>query len=745
MNFLTKSYLAYSHGEKNVSPWVILKPLGWLGSVIVRTRRAFYDHGIYASEEPPLPVISVGNLTTGGTNKTPFVEFIAEQLSRWGLKPGIVSRGYGGTTSTPVVVLNGHGDRSVVGDEPLLLSSRLTDIPVAVSSDRMADVAALLNHNIDIVVADDAFQHRRMVRDVDIVLVDATCPFGNGTSLPNGILRELPSSLSRAHAVVISKSDQTSPEALRRLKERISHWVPEERIFYSRLADPAWERWDGRRFIPVGENMAAFSLVVFSAIGNPHSFRNTIVTSGATILREFEFKDHHHYDANDLQKIEDTAQKSGGKAICCTEKDIFNLPQGYVPRVPLYVPRISAVVEESSRFWDVVVQALRPRIVVASNGYGEDAIGAKLARKAARKFPQAEVCAFPLVGSGIPYKKIGVRILPPLSESPTGGIIKYHLHDLYQEIKAGLFRQISRQLSAWDQLRSSCRTVLCVGDAYLLCHTLWGQGKKALMVATAKTKFISGHWKLESFLYRKGCKKVWPRDEETAVELRQSGVAAIFEGNPIMDLSCDNTKGTVPWGEGRRLLVLPGSRERAYKDLSLLLRALSKISERCSIAAVMVPAPSIDIDTLAKTAVGWEFDGLHLRRGRLDIVIYRGEVADAAQGAELLLGLAGTANQVCAGLGVPVLSVIEKGKLVQKKLLGDSELLVEPDADALAEAAVDLLADAERLAYMSSEGRRRLGQSGALDAVLNYAAEQLGWKKRAFVYDELSKRVKFDR
>ena len=158
----------------------------------------------------------------------------------------------------------------------------------------------------------------------------------------------------------------------------------------------------------------------------------------------------------------------------------------------------------------------------------------------------------------------------------------------------------------------------------------------------------------------------------------------------------------------------------------------------------MVPAPSIDIDTLAKAAVGWEFDGLHLRRGMLDIVIYRGEVAEAAQGAELLLGLAGTANQVCAGLGVPVLSVIEKGKLVQKKLLGDSELLVEADADVLAEAALDLLADAGRLAYMSSEGRLRLGQSGALDAVLNYAAEHLGWKKRTFVYDELSKRVKFD-
>lgn len=744
MNFLTKSYLAYSHGEKKISPWAILKPLGWLGSVIVRTRRAFYDHGIYASEEPPLPVISVGNLTTGGTNKTPFVELIAGQLSRWGLKPGIVSRGYGGTASEPVVVLNGQGDRSVVGDEPLLLSSRLADVPVAVSSDRMTDVAALLNHDVDIVVADDAFQHRRMVRDVDIVLVDATCPFGNGTSLPNGILRELPSSLSRAHAVVISKSDQTSPEALRRLKEQISRWIPQERIFCSRLTEPLWERWDGERFVPAGGSMTDFSLIVFSAIGNPHSFRNTILKSGAAILHEFKFKDHHRYDANDLQKIEDAVRQSGGRAICCTEKDIFNLPRGYIPCVPLYVPRISALVEDPDRFWNVVIRALRPRIVVASNGHGEDAIGAKLAHKAAQRFPEAEVCAFPLVGAGIPYKKIGVRILPPLSKSPTGGIIKYHLRDLYQEIRAGLFRQISRQLSAWNQLRSSCRTVLCVGDAYLLCHTLWGQGKKALMVATAKTKFISGHWKLESFLYRKGCRKVWTRDEETAVELRQNGVAAVFEGNPIMDLSCDNTKGIVPWGEGRRLLVLPGSRERAYKDLELLLRALTKISERCAIAAVMVPAPSIDIDTLVKTAAGWEFDGLHLRRGRLNIVVYRGEVAEAAQGAELLLGLAGTANQVCAGLGVPVLSVIEKGKLVQKKLLGDSELLVEADADVLAEAALDLLADAEQLAHMSSEGRLRLGQSGALDTVLNYASEQLGWKKRAFVYDKLSKQMRFN-
>ena len=584
-----------------------------------------------------------------------------------------------------------------------------------------------------------------MDRDVDIVLVDATCPFGNGTSLPDGILRELPSSLSRAHAVVISKSDQADPAALSNLKKQIGRWVPEEQIFCSRLSEPVWERWNGKNFVPVGESMEDFSLVAFSAIGNPRSFRNTIAQSGARILHEFEFKDHHHYDINDLRKIENAAEKLNAGAICCTEKDVFNLPCGYVPRVPLYVPRISAVVDDPAGFWSVVVRALRPRIVVASNGYGEDAIGARLAHKALRKFPSAEVCAFPLVGQGAPYKKVGVRILPPLSESPTGGIVKYHLRDLYQEIKAGLFKQIARQLSAWERLRGGCRTVLCVGDAYLLAHTLWGQGKRALMVATAKTKYISGHWRLESFLYRTGCRRVWTRDEETAAELRQSDVPAVFEGNPIMDLSCDNTKGTALWGEGRRILVLPGSRDRAYEDLGLLLRTLDKISERCPVAAVMVLALSIDVDKLAKSAAGWDFDGVCLRRGGLRVVIYRGEVAEAARGAELLLGLAGTANQVCAGLGVPVLSIIEKGKLAQKKLLGDSELLAPPDADALAGAALKLLSDPGRLAYMSSEGRARLGRAGALDAVLDYAAERLGWEKRAFVYDELSRRLKSER
>ncbi len=741
MNFFTKSYIAYTRGEKRLSPWAVLKPLGWGGSLFVWARRALYDHGILVSEETPLTVISVGNLTTGGTNKTPFVEFVAQYFLDAGLKPGIISRGYGGKARNPVVIIDKKGDRRVVGDEPLLLSGHLPGVPVAVSRDRLADVNALLKYDLDVVIADDAFQHRRLGRELDIVLVDSICPFGNGTTLPNGILRELPSSLSRAHIAVISKSDQATPEALDALKKAISRWVPCERIFYSRLGAPEWAAWNGHKFVPFESSMKNRSVLIFSAIGSPRSFRSTVEKSGAEVLYEIVFKDHHHYGAADLAAVEEKAREIGADAICCTEKDIFNLPEDYVSGIPLLVPRIRSQIDDAPRFWKAVTEVLRPRIVVASNGNGEDSIGARLAQKARAAFPAARVEAFPLVGEGEPYKNCGIPIDAPLTASPTGGIIKYHFRDLVREIRAGLLRHISNQLREWKKVRHKCRTVLCVGDAYLLCHTLWGQGKKALLVATAKTQFISGHWKLESCIYRRFCKKVWTRDEETAEELCRRGVNAEFDGNPIMDLLCDNTNEVSCWEEGRRILVLPGSRSRAYKDLMLLLSALELISRKCALSAVMVVAPSLDLEKLVKSARGWSFDGSRLRSGAVNIVIFRGEVSLVASGAELLLGLAGTANQVCAGMGIPVLSVKEKGKFVQKKLLGDAELLVDPEPECLASAALELLNDPRRLAAMGEAGRERLGRSGSLDAVVRYAAEEMGWTKKCSLYEKLKRLV----
>lgn len=738
MNQLTKSYLSYTRGETKFSPWAILKPLGLVGSLVIKTSQFLYDHGIFISEEMPLPVISIGNITTGGTNKTPFVEYVTRHFCSIGLKPGIISRGYGGKTSQPVVILNGNADRNVVSDEPLLLSGRLPDVPIAVSRDRCADVKALLKYAPDVVIADDAFQHRRMGRDLDIVLVDAICPFGNGSVLPIGTLREVPCSLSRAHIVVISKSDQVSTERLADLKKTISQWVPEEHIFYSKLGAPQWLRWTERGFMPCETDLEGKKLTAFSGIGNPKSFYRTVKSTGNEVISVFEFKDHHRYTAGELNKVEAEARKLHCDALCCTEKDIYNLPSGYVPQIPLYVPRIMTQIDEERRFWKILAETMRPQLVVASNGYGEDAMGVKLALKIRNSFPSASVGAFPLVGEGALYKEQGIKIYPPLSYSPTGGIIKYHLRDLVKEIRAGLLSHICDQLRCWEKIRSRCRTVLCVGDAYLLCNTVLGQSKKALLVATAKTQFISGHWRLESFLFRWGAKKVWTRDDETAAELKKNKVNAVFAGNPIMDLVSDNIKEPM-WGNGRRILLLPGSRSRAYKNVRLLLDSMQLISHKCEFSAILVAAPSLEIERLVQSAQGWNFDGRYLSREHLRIMVTCCDVADAARGAELLLGFAGTANQVCAGMGIPVLSVKEKGKFVQKKLLGDAELLVDPTPESLAEAALDLLNNPCKLADMSRAGKERLGRPGALDSVVCYAAENLGWQKKCRLYEKLKK------
>ena len=742
MNPFVKSYLSYTRGESRFSPWLLLKPAGWLGIAVVKARRALYDHGLYSSEETLLPVISIGNLTTGGTNKTPFVEYVAKRLSDYGLHPGIVSRGYGGHASEPIVFTSGESRRELVGDEPLLLSQHLPNVPIAVSTDRIADVRALRAYGADIAVVDDAFQHRKLARSLDIVLVDATCPFGNGSPLPDGILRELPSSLSRAHIVVITKTDQACPEALKRLKEQLLRWTPEERVFTSRLRRPQWLRWEGGQLQTVAEEFPSnMKLAAFSGIGNPYSFHATVVASGAQIVTHAEFKDHHHYVADELRALECHARSLGADALCCTEKDIFNLPEGYASDMPLFVPRISAEIDDEPRFWHIAADQLRPRLIVASNGYGEDAMGVRLALKLKQRFPIAEVCAFPLVGLGDPYSKNDIGIVSPIADTVTGGIIKYHFKDFLTEIKAGLLGHVSRQLRRWKSLSGRCNTVLCVGDAYLLMHTLWGQGKKALLVATAKTKYINGHWKLESVLYRKGALKVWARDEATANELCEYGVNAVFDGNPIMDLQCDVNDREKLWQNGARILVLPGSRSRTYHDVQYVLGALAKIADNRAVSAVMVLAPSISPGKIVQSAPEWYFDGENLVRKNITVRLFMGDVTQVAAGAELLLGLAGTANQVCAGLGIPVLSILEKGKMVQKKLLGDAELLVEPTAEALSAAALRLLDDPCERARMSEAGKRRLGGAGALDAVVAYADQELGWGVKCKVYECLKRAV----
>ncbi len=769
-NRLVFGYLKYIRGHAPRSLWSLLAPLGYVGRLCSRIRNVAYDRGLGGIKEPPLPVISVGNLSLGGTNKTPFVAMVARKLLAAGLSPGIVSRGYGGAVRDTQMLRDGQGERDLVGDEPLLLSSSLRGVPVALSPNRYDGVEALVQEGCSVVVADDAFQHRRMGRDVDILLIDATCPFGNERHFPGGLLREGLEGIARAHLVVITKSDQVPREERHRLRERIARYIAKEKIFLSRLVLSGWYRFFQGELIPVAEfsgpagathESPLQGFLAFSAIGNPESFRRLLEDQGVHLRGEIPFRDHHRFSFSDLAFLEEQARTLGAAGLICTEKDIWNLPKEYVGAIPesplrigesplpLYVPRVCTWLEEEGRFWNLLAELLRPRLVVASNGYGEDAVGATLARTLRERFPSAEVGAFALVGTGAAYRQENIPVYSPPAESPSGGIVKYSLRTLFQEIRGGLLGNIRSQLTFWEPLRGRIRTVLCVGDVYLLLHTLGGQGQLPVLLATAKSVRLGGHWRVERFLLRLLCRLVWTRDGETARELAVSGVEARFEGNPIMDIASPPEGEEKPslWDNegGPRVLLLPGSRLRAYEDLRLLLQTLEILYRKIpSLCCRLVVAPTLKSEELSRIVQeeGWsEVGAIHespllwTHPGGCRISLHGGSLVAGALGADLLIGLGGTANQVCAGLGIPVLSISEKGKLVQKKLLGDAEMLVPRDPESLAEKASSLLEDPEERARMGRAGREAMGPSGSLERIAATLDARFGWGNRCAVYD----------
>lgn len=746
---LIQSYMDFVRGIRTRPVWLLLVPASLVVRFWVGVLDFLYRHGLKQIREPSIPVISVGNLTYGGTNKTPFVEMLCRAMQKKGLAAGIVSRGYGGDNPDVLVIEGGNAERRTVGDEPLLLSSRLPDVPVAVSRARAKGLRELELRGVELAVADDAFQHRRMVRDADVVLVDATCPFGNGRLIPAGILREPQRNLRRAHIIVVTKTEQIGAEELAALHRKLAEYVPAERIFDARLAVSDWVLWDGE-FRPFVQTVRGRRMAAFSAIGNPDSFIHSLRREGVEIVEECHFRDHHPYSETDMAELTLRMKRSGAEFLVCTEKDIYNLPRSWTPsrsdpRTPLIVPRVKIALDEPERFFSALSDCLRPRIVVASNGYGEDAIGVLMAKKLRDAFPPAEVLAFPLVGRGEPYRDCGFQVASTPSVTPSGGVLKYRLRDLWGDIRAGLFGHIRDQQGAWRKITNTVRTPVCVGDVYLLLHTLWGQGIAPLFVATAKTVYLSGHWRLERFIIRRYSRRTWTRDEETAAQLAASKADALYAGNPIMDLL-----GKVPVpaeaprdSAGKPLvMLLPGSRQRAYDDVKLLLDAVEKLQDRIRCEYVMVLAPTLELSRLAKACEGWtlrEAEPPVLERENIRIRIHRGDVAGAASDVRLLIGLGGTANQLCAGMGIPVVSIDEKGKRVQKKLLGDSEILVEPSADALSNCAFEVLTTPDLHGKMSDAGKKRMGSPGALDDVVRHAGDTLGWTVRCRVYEKLMK------
>lgn len=294
----------------------------------MRARNRWYDRA-GRRIRVDAPVISVGNLTVGGTGKTPLVAYLGEELARRGRVPGIVSRGYGGRAGKgPVDVSRGEGplvDADVSGDEPALLARRLPGARIVVGSDRVAAARRALELGATALVLDDGFQHRRLARDLDLVLLDASNPFGSYLMLPAGRLREPIEGLARADVAIVTRAHRGDRFPI--IERVVRNHNPDAPIL------TAGHR--GLGFVRGSEPVdAPRRAVAFCAIGNPRRFRIDLEALGVEIVEFRAFRDHHRFREREWSALRARAAETGA-ALVTTEKDRARMEPDGPPEEPL--------------------------------------------------------------------------------------------------------------------------------------------------------------------------------------------------------------------------------------------------------------------------------------------------------------------------------------------------------------------------------------------------------------------------
>ncbi len=278
----------------------------------------------------PAPVVSIGNLSIGGTGKTPLTIWMCEFLLQAGFHPAVLTRGYARRGSSPGrVPLSGNPNElsDLFGDEPVMISEYLPSTPVWVGRDRAASGRAALAHDaVDVLVLDDGFQHLALDRDLDIVLLDCRSPFGNGLLLPAGPLREPCSNLKRADAFLITHAAKEAHWAP--LRDKLERFFPGIPIFSCRHKVRGISLTRGERVFEI-EALLGRRAVVFAGIAWPEGFFEDLRGAGIRICESFGFPDHHRYRAGDFSKIFRAASEHGAEVIITTAKDSVRIPLPY--------------------------------------------------------------------------------------------------------------------------------------------------------------------------------------------------------------------------------------------------------------------------------------------------------------------------------------------------------------------------------------------------------------------------------
>jgi tetraacyldisaccharide 4'-kinase len=295
-------------------------------SLAVRYRNHRYDRGRAEIQNVGVPVISVGNLTLGGTGKTPLVKWLARRLQDFGARAVLLSRGYGAA----------EGEQN---DEARELAQALPNVPHLQNRDRVSAAReAISQYHPDLFILDDGFQHRKLARDLDIVLLDALEPFGFEHVFPRGTLREPLAGLGRADVICLSRADAVSADERDVIRRRVAELAPAA-------------AWCEIAHVPSGilncegdskplEQLRGKRVAAFCAIGNPAGFRHTLAALGYDLLAWREFADHHIFSGTELAEIETVARDCGADVLVCTQKDLVKIPKQSLGDVPLWAVTI---------------------------------------------------------------------------------------------------------------------------------------------------------------------------------------------------------------------------------------------------------------------------------------------------------------------------------------------------------------------------------------------------------------------
>ncbi len=336
-----------------MKPHLALLPLSWIYGAVIWVRNLFFDIGILKQQKVPAPVISIGNITAGGTGKTPIIENITELFLLHGIIPAIITRGYGRKSKGCIVVSDGKricNDVTLAGDEPMIALKYPQAIVIADENRVRGAKTAIEKFNANVILLDDGFQHRYLQRDVNIVLLNANDDIEKSKMLPAGYRREPPASLQRATQIVLTKCAA---------EKKYSEQLAGKKVFHSFFQFYELKHFFSDEKISY-EDIQNKNVFLFCGIGEPKSFENSLKELGVHILGMKIFADHQEYTNDIVLDVLEEFKNSGANFLITTEKDAVKLKQCSIEeKIPLLALSMKAVIRQNEEWKTLMLGAVR--------------------------------------------------------------------------------------------------------------------------------------------------------------------------------------------------------------------------------------------------------------------------------------------------------------------------------------------------------------------------------------------------